>query len=371
MLGLAVASVLTLGSTVVPAQATAAAPARWRVVATITSGKAGIMLDDVIAFSARDAWTVGTAASSGIPRPVVANWNGRSWRTKTLPTPAKDVLRNADEFGIAGSSGANVWIYSGTGWAKWNGHRWLSGRFPAVRHGTRQSGRLLVFSARAVWFVGEATVGARQVPFARRYDGRRWHAMPAPRITGFQVSASSADAICAVNGNQGASTGSTTAMECWNGHRWNGVALPVSLNMQHAILGSILVRSLRSIWVGGGSPEADGTVGLAAHWNGAKWTVGTLPAVPTLGVDVLNLLEPDGHGGLWADGECGCGGPAWRLWHYNGHAWAGPTLPAIGGVFGLIRGIAAIPRTSSSWAAGTRGTAKGSVGVILLYGRTP
>jgi hypothetical protein len=372
---LAGAGLLALAGSVLPAQASPATPARWHVVATVTSGKASVRLDGVIAFSARNAWTVGAAQAdaSVAARPVAANWNGHSWRHKTLPAKAMANLgRKAESFGIAGTSGSNVWIYSAAGWARWNGRSWLSGRFPvAVRHESSQQGQVLAFSSRNVWLIGEGSVGTRQVPFARRYDGRRWHVLPAPRITGFLVSGASPSAICVVNGQFGAAVSATTAMECWNGHRWAGVALPVRLDRQHAIIGSIYVRSARDVWVGGGSPAASGTVGVAAHWRNGKWSVRTLPAVATLGTDVLNTLAPDGHGGLWADGECDCGGPAWRLWHYNGHTWAGPTLPAIGGVYGLIAGFAAVPHTTSTWAVGTRGTAKGSAGVVLAYGRTP
>jgi hypothetical protein len=69
----------------------------------------------------------------------------------------------------------------------------------------------------------------------------------------------------------------------------------------------------RPIWLGGGRPDSGGIRGLAGHWDGHAWHVDTLPAVQTLGDDVLNHLTTDGHHGLWAIGDCDCGGPAWRL----------------------------------------------------------
>jgi hypothetical protein len=74
---------------------------------------------------------------------------------------------------------------------------------------------------------------------------------------------------------------------------------------------------------------------------------------------------------MWAIGECDCGGPAWRLWHYTRGSWIGPTLPGIGGTFSVLHGIAAVPGTSSTWAVATLGTTTGSDGAVLLNGRTP
>jgi hypothetical protein len=174
-----------------------------------------------------------------------------------------------------------------------------------------------------------------------------------------------------MNGQFGSSM-TATILACWNGRRWNRVRLPAGLDNKNAIIGSMLVGSLRDIWVGGGRlGGASGIRGLAAHWNGSRWHLTTLPVVMTLGTDVLDLLVPDGHGGMWARGDCECGGPAWRLWHYRGGRWAGPTLPAIGGTFGVVLDIAATPGTSSAWAVGVRGGTVGTDGVILVHGRIP
>jgi hypothetical protein len=196
--------------------------------------------------------------------------------------------------------------------------------------------------------------------------------MPAPGFTNFLVSGSSPGAICAINGQFGSGNNTVTQLSCWNGRRWLRVALPVSLNARHAIIGGLLVRSLTDIWVGGANISvASGQPGLTAHWDGRRWRVHTLPAVRTLSTDSLSELTPDGHGGMWAIGECDCGGSAWRLWHYTRGVWVGPMLPAIGGTFNVLRGIAAVPGTTSTWAVATLGTPTGSDGAILLNGRIP
>ncbi len=161
---------------------------------------------------------------------------------------------------------------------------------------------------------------------------------------------------------------STTELVCWNGSRWNLVTLPASLGHQNAIIGSIIVRSLRDIWVGGGRTGKTTVPGIAAHWNGRSWRV-THPPLGNFSGIMFGLVVPDGHGGLWARSDCDCGGPAWRLWHYTGGKWVGPAQPAVAS--GVIYAIAAVPRTRAAWAAGVRATNTSNHGVILVHGRIP
>ena len=339
----------------------------WRVVATFAAAKDPRTLDSVVAFSARDAWAagaegVGTSSFSAF----VLNWAGRGWHQVSLPSSVRKALGGTAT--VTGSSASDVWLYDQTGWARWNGKSWAAGKIPLAAK-NRPGGKLLAFSPTDAWFIGQyATTGKS---FAEHFNGRSWRAMPAPPITFFVLSGVSDSAICAMNGQFGGSA-TTTVLACWNGHRWNHLKLPAALSQRHAVIGSIVVRSLHDIWVGGGQLGGKGGIpGLAAHWTGTGWHVTVLPAVTTLGTDVLNLLVPDQHGGLWAEGDCDCGGPAWRLWHFTGGRWTGPTLPAIGGTAGLVTDIAAIPGTRSAWAAGQRFTDTSTDGVILVNGRLP
>lgn len=353
-----------------PAQATPGSG--WRVFTTIREGSPPVVLQGTVAISASDAWAVGVVQRAGKSEPLVARWNGHSWHTVALPKSVQRSLGSAFAFQLQASSPSNVWVASSRGWARWTGKGWQSGRLPVIKRGeTSQDGTLLPFAPNDVWLIGSYFAGTKEVPFARRYDGRHWRVMPSPGITGFQVSGSSSKSICAVNGNYGAPVNAATDLVCWNGKNWHRVRLPASLDASNALIGSILVDSLTNIWLGGGRPDSGGIRGLAGHWNGHAWHVDTLPAVQTLGDDVLNHLTTDGHHGLWAIGDCDCGGPAWRLWHYTGGRWRGPTLPAIGGSFGLINAISAVPGTRSAWAVGLRGVGTSSEGVVLVYGKTP
>ncbi len=279
---------------------------------------------------------------------LVLSWAGRSWRKASLPPLVRRTV--ASNPIVTGSSARDVWLYNQTGWARWNGKGWAAGKIPLpVKSSLAESGQLLAFSPANAWFIGQYLAAGKLHSFAEHFNGRSWLTMPAPPVTAFVVSGASASAICVISGQFGSSP--TPTLACWNGRRWHRLGLPTALS-HHAIIGSILVRSLKDIWVGGGKTSGTGSIrGLAAHWTSTGWHVTLLHAVPNLGTDVLDLLVPDLHGGLWARGDCDCGGPAWRLWHYTGGRWAGPALPQTGGgTSGFVSDIAAVPGTSSAWA---------------------
>jgi hypothetical protein len=364
------ACLILAGVPAATASASAAASSPWRVFVRYPAAKGeNVELDGLAALSGHDIWAAGSTLNLRTDRfaPFVVNWQGRSWRTIRLPAGPRSAL-GAQQASVTASSADNVWITSSQGWARWTGRRWQSGRLPVVGHGKEyeQSGQVLVFSPTDVWYLGTYSTVTTTASFAERYDGRGWQRMPAPGITNFQAGAASPSDICAVNGNVGEPDGTTTVLTCWNGRRWNGVALPASLDQASATVASILVHSPEDIWLGGGVPTSSGVDGLAGHWNGHAWQVTDLPAVQTLGVDVLSLLVPDGSGGLWARGVCECGGPAWRLWHLTGGKWTGPTIPVSGNP-SFFFGMGLIPRTTTVLAAGVDGASA----VIWINGRRP
>jgi len=361
------AAALALATVAVPAlAATSPGTGGWRVAATFARAKEFVALDSVVALSARDAWAAGAAGLPGFGPAVVVRWAGHGWRAASLPSSVHRALHGGAR--VVASSATDVWLYNEARWARWNGKRWTTGRIPVVRKGATQVGQLLAFGRADAWFIGQYFTGTSAHSFAEHFNGRSWRAKPAPPITGFLLGGASSSAICAINGQFGSAVTVTTELVCWNGSRWHQVALPASLRHQNAIIGSIIVRSLRDIWVGGGRTGHTTVPGIAVHWNGRNWRLTHPPAGNFSGI-VFGLLVADGHGGLWARSDCDCGGPAWRLWHYTGGRWVGPARPAVGG--GVIYGIAAVPGTRSAWAAGVRATHTSNDGVILVHGRTP
>src|SRR6185437_14128266 len=92
-----------------------------------TSGQ----LNGIAAFSARDAWAVGsldigqTRVSNMTNVPLMVHWNGSKWQRVSLPkTPGTDVELTS----IAGSSPDNVWAVGARDYyamiMHWNGHAW-------------------------------------------------------------------------------------------------------------------------------------------------------------------------------------------------------------------------------------------------------
>lgn len=361
------AAAVALAATAVPAlAATSPGAGGWRVVATFARPKEFESLNSVVALSARDAWAAGGAGLPGSGPAVVVHWGGHRWRAASLPTAVRRALRGGAA--VVAPSASDVWLDNQRHWARWNGKRWTTGRIPVVRRGVPQVGQLLAFGRANAWFIGQYFTGSTPHSFAEHFDGRSWRAKPAPPITGFLVAGASSSAICAINGQFGSAVTATTALVCWNGRRWRRVDLPATLSHQNAIIGSIIVRSLRDIWVGGGRTGNTSIPGIAAHWNGSNWHL-TQPHAGNFTGIVFGLLVPDGHGGLWARSDCDCGGPAWRLWHYTGGRWVGPARPPVAG--GVVYGIAAVPGTRSVWATGVRSTSTSNDGVVLAHGRIP
>ena len=70
-----------------PAAAAAASSPRWRIVKLYgPKASGGSQLMSVYAAGQQDAWLAGVVGVNvGAPAPLVAHWNGRSWRAE--PTP--------------------------------------------------------------------------------------------------------------------------------------------------------------------------------------------------------------------------------------------------------------------------------------------
>jgi hypothetical protein len=166
------------------------------------------------------------------------------------------------------------------------------------------------------------------------------------------------------------------ALVRWNGLRWQLVTgLPATL--RSPLLGSVLARSDRNIWVGSAAPNRKGgSTEAVGHWNGRRWLVTRLRAPAITGHYQVISIVPDGSGGLWALGYCEHVGPraSWcppqasRLWHEFRGQWTGPSQPALAKRAAPMFGLAAAAK--SVWAAGSVGISV-SNGLIALWGPVP
>jgi hypothetical protein len=342
----------------------------WQLVARVAvPGKLVVMLS-VTAVSADDAWASGFAAGhrGRASRLVIEHWSGHSWRPVTVPGKTLAAFdQGSMAFAIIGaSSKRNVWVFNQmTGaWLRWNGHRWSEGLV------SRLTGRsaigitsTLVLGADEVWAFGTRVNGhGDAMPFAARFHGRRWKVTPVPRLLNLLVSAASAVSprdIWAVIGRGGQAvfppSPSGAALVHWDGRRWRLMPLPARLAGRGDPT-SIAAISDRDIWVGGGTQNSKlGLTETAAHWDGKKWQVATLPAAASRARCVLGSIVPGARAGLEALGLCFVDqspGLRSRLWRLAAGRWSGPAKLRLTSGWSVIAELAPAGRSRSAWAVG-------------------
>jgi hypothetical protein len=325
----------------------------WQL--TYFSLPGGTMTINAVAASGPDnAWAIGNGnapPSGSIAEGLVQRWNGSAWH----PVKVSRTVSEAADGPVGTSSSSDVWAF-GQGYAYWNGHKWRTGQLPPAHRRGALINATTVFSANDVWAFGGVAVGARgreERPYAARRTSRGWHlaTLPAP-VAGADTeiigaSAVSASDIWALAGNL--RTSSHSALLHWNGKTWGTVRLPSALT-RAGLPASIVGLSATSAWVDD-SPRQASTGNVLWHWNGHSWaSIASPPDVSIASLSTGFTIASDGHGGIWALGGGGAGGP-YETWDYRSGAWNGPTVittaPNVA-VFGLVH----TPRSATLWAFG-------------------
>jgi hypothetical protein len=369
-----------------------ASAAGWRLSARVhVPGTVASMLS-VTAVSAGDAWAVGaTAPRHGRPgRLLFEHWSGRRWRPVAVPARILAAFaataRTRQRFAvIAGSAAGNIWAFNQlTGaWLRRDGRRWSEGliRTHPGRYGTAITAAV-VLGRSEVWAFGTLFTrdAATTLPFAARFDGRRWRVTAMPRPAGVPGLVSAASAVSPgdiwATLGYGAqedfpASGNGGALAHWNGRAWRLVPLPKPLADQGDPT-SIAAVSRRDVWVGGGAKNSKpgGLSPLAARWDGRRWQVTRLPSPATANQCVLASILPVGLASLQALDLCFINpypGSRSQLWRLSADHWSGPVRPHLTSGSSLIFDLALAGRTSSIWAVGFAGRD----GIIALHGPVP
>jgi len=161
----------------------------WKQMASPSPGGSGTFnaFWGVTALSATNAWATGSYWNGSADQPMLAHWNGRSWKRAASPDPG-----GASSYGIvsgiAAISPSNVWV-SGDyfqGPAKtliehWNGRSWKQVQTPSPG-GTANS---FLYTATAVsssnaWAVGSYGSGSSMRTLILHWNGKAWRHIPSP-----------------------------------------------------------------------------------------------------------------------------------------------------------------------------------------------
>lgn len=355
----AVAITVATGPAVAAARLAGTGPG-WRVVDALPShGIVTSYMGGITATGPRDAWAFGLTVVNDPPpntTPVLRHWNGRAWRSFPV-SAALAAFWSRDTVIPAGSSSPrNVWAFTLSNWARWNGRRWTTGRLPGVGSSGAHITGTAVLSRRDVWVVGDLN-DASITPYFAHFNGTRWRWSTLPTVSESMIgiSASGPDNVW-MAGNSG-----VNLLKRWDGHRWRNVPMPVAL-AKPTTFGGLVALSRTSVWITGLVPTAtSGFTGGAWHWNGSGWKMYRLPAACELAG-----AAPDGHGGLWAF-TAHCNGQA-KMWHLSGGHWRSSPLPG-GGPNSYVAQFSAVPGTSAMLATGGVYLRQNFIGAVLLHGR--
>jgi hypothetical protein len=270
-IGTAVAALTLPLAAALPAQA-AHVPG-WRLIASHHFGGRGNAsgFSVVIAPSRTDAWAFGGSNPGGPSTPTAEQWDGRHWRTATLP-------RGLGGFIIAASASSprDIWAvsYSGMYVLHWNGSRWSV----AKRWKGGEATSIVAISPSDVWvFGGGSSLGAWHL------SGRTWHRVAGRAGAVFRASALSASSIWAV------AQRSRQALEHYDGSRWAAIATGSAL--VRTIPEDVVAVSRRGIWVS--AVSAAGRL-VVAHGSGSRWTRYMAPWRMR-----PERFAADGSGGIW------------------------------------------------------------------------
>ncbi|HEY2076649.1 MAG TPA: hypothetical protein VGH53_09945 [Streptosporangiaceae bacterium] len=384
-------SALMLGVGLVPAQA---ATSGWRVEAKVAFRGSQTVLVSVAAVSPSDAWAAGfSAKGSGHPllRTVIRRWTGKTWRPVTLPAKISTAFAKEGTIDsqLGAASAKSVWFFGGVegGYLRLNGGRWSLGRLPGAgpKSALVDIHAVKVFSGTNVWAFGERdTLSVTQIiakPYVAHYNGRQWVRVTVPGPASGSTAITAAGAVSsgdiwAVEGGptlNGTSTSAATVpvLLHWTASTgWQDAAQQPQLRAGDQLT-SAVVEPNGNAWFGGSAENtAKGTTPLTAEWNGTSWSVKDLPMRATSTNWQLDVMTPDGTGGIWALARAGIGAKE-RIWHLRGATWS-IVSPALGKRRWVLEGLALVPRTHSVWAVGVVQAGKsGADGPIAVDGRLP
>lgn len=248
----------------------------WHVIPSPNPGAGSNLLQGIAAFSANDAWAVGsTASSSTVPvkstQTLIEHWNGKQW--SIVPSPNPGVSRNElrsitaitpNDIWAAGLSAyGNSATLAQTLVEHWNGSRWSIVPTPPIGSSDNYLNAISAISASDIWTIG-------------------------------------------VSSNDEFSAAGQPLIEHWNGSQWNIVKSPT---LQNSFLGTVMALSAHDVWATGtsfqnGNPATGTGHALLLHWDGSQWSLVTTPDAGSGTEATLTTLSLiPGSNSIWAVGS--------------------------------------------------------------------
>jgi hypothetical protein len=331
-----VAAAVTLGGGVAPAATD------WT---SVPVPAIPIILEDVSADSATDAWAVGAGGHT------VVHFDGAAWKLATAPQISGS---NFQLFGVAALSPTDVWVVGEdatlgrTHTAHWDGSSW---RFVPVRNASTLTLNAMaaVRGTTTLWAAGSRLPGNDRAVMAY-FDGAAWHRMAVPgRGTLNAVAVHRANDVWAV-GEDCLYPRICPIIDRWNGTRWRAMRdVRAKFELPKSVA---VVPGSNHVWVVGASAVGDTYQPFAEFFGGSRWTRTPIPRLSHGGGldDVVAVNATD----VWAVGEVdhADGFQHKLIEHWDGRAWTRASLPPSLDQQNRLNAITRVPGNTETWAAG-------------------
>jgi hypothetical protein len=286
--------------------------------------------------AANDVWAAGRSRNSNAGDPpfqtLIERWNGTSW--VAISSPNSGAL-SSELWDVAGTSSNDVWavgdyqlaVTGGSIWQTliehWNGANWSIIPSPNVPSSTGNNilEAVTALSATNAWAAGEyhPTPGSAYATLIEHWDGASWSVVPGPPnvpgTTGdnilLKIAGVSSNDLWAVGwADQTLSTAtnpskSQTLAAHWNGASWS---LVTSQNVtgDDAFFAVNAVTGQGNVWAVGGSYAGTTEQPLLERWNGSSFAVVATASQPGQAglYDVIAVSPND----VWVSGFSGNAG---------------------------------------------------------------
>jgi hypothetical protein len=258
---------------------------RWSSVASPLPPGGG-ELRDADAVSATTAFAVGFSNSSNGFNTLVERWNGTAW--SILPSPNVAGAAQNTLLGVRAFSATDAWAVGShnvpgtlrfsTLVERWNGTTWSIVPSPDPDPFESQLVDVDGVSSSDLWAVGSrrnSPDGVSQ-PIVLHFDGSSWSIVSVPGgvdATLQSVVARASNDVWAVGSEFSQSLfWHVPFVLHWNGTVWSKVAIP-SPGPQGGRLYGVVALSATNVYVVGQTSASGAIPSLVMHWNGSQWNV--------------------------------------------------------------------------------------------------
>jgi hypothetical protein len=359
----AILTVMTVGTAIGTAFASAATTQSWAFQNTPSpGGVGGQSFGGVKCTSAASCVAVGSAFANNNVQydiPIIEVWNGQSWSQQSSPIPPlegaggeaalNDISCTSSNNCMAVGEYQNLSLLNVTLAEHWNGTSWRIQPTPSPAAGSQFSYLLKVScgSPSMCIAVGEYDGTGAAVLFTELWNGTKWKMETQPISGLWDVSCVSSTACTGVIGSK---------VEFWNGTKWSvqTVPKPGGTKANFSAVTCLSVSDCTAVGTyGTTTPKL-----FAEYWNGTIWTLQLGPRLTAGGITSVSL----GSLSCTSAVDCTAVGSAYSAsapggvmmaQYWNGTKWSLDSLTPISNTFGQGLSSVSCSSTATCTAVGT------------------